>query len=241
MHRSTLDRPRTDERHLDHEVVEPPRLEAWQRRHLRPRLDLEDPDGVGAAQHRVDVVVLGDGGEVDLVAAVFAHEIDRVVQGREHAEPEQVELDEAGASAVVLVPLQHRTLVHPGPLDRTHLDHRTVADHHAAGVDAEMTRRVLDLEGQLEHAFGDRTVGLTRRGRHAAPPVDLLRPGVLLAGFEAERLGHVAHRGASPVGDDVRDLRGVVAAVALVDVLDHLFSSATFDVDVDVGWAVALG
>ncbi len=172
---------------------------------------------------------------------MLAHEVDGVVQRREHPEPEQVELDQAGAGAVVLVPLQHRALVHPRPLDRAHLDHRPVADHHAAGVDAEVTRRVLDLERQLEHRLGDRAVGLCRRGRHAAPPVDLLRPGVLLAGLEAERLGHVAHRRARPVRDHVGDLGGVMAPVAFVDVLDHLLPPVALDVDVDVGRAVALG
>ena len=104
-----------------------------------------------------------------------------------------------------------------------------------------MPRRVLDLQRQLQHRLGDRTVGLRRGGRHAAPPVDLLRPGVLLARLEAERLGHVAHRRARPVRDHVRDLGGVVAAVALVDVLDHLLSPVALDVDVDVGRAVAFG
>ena len=44
-----------------------------------------------------------------------------------------------------------------------------------------------------------------------------------------------------PVGDDVGDLRGVLAPVALVDVLDRLLAPVALDVDVDVGRAVALG
>ena len=67
MHRPALDRPGADERDLDDEVVEGAGLEPRQRRHLRPALDLEHADRVGAAQHVVDRVVLGDGGEVDLV------------------------------------------------------------------------------------------------------------------------------------------------------------------------------
>ena len=67
------------------------------------------------------------------------------------------------------------------------------------------------------------------------------RPGVLLSGGVAERPGGVAYRRAGPVGDDVRDLGRVGAAVALVDVLDDLFTTTGLDVDVDVGRAVALG
>ena len=241
MDRAALDRPGADEGDLDHEVVEAPRLEARQGRHLRPRLDLEHADRVGAAQHGVDVVVLGDRRQVDLVPAVLAHEVDRVVQRREHPETEQVELDEAGRRAVVLVPLQHRPLVHPRPLDRAHLDHRAITDHHATGMDPEMAGSVLDLPREVEDRLGDRAVVLRGGDRDTTPCVDLLRPGVLLPRLESERLGHVADRRTRTVGDDVGDLCGVVAAVPLVHVLDHLLSPIALDVDVDVGRAVALG
>jgi hypothetical protein len=88
VHRATLDRSRTDQGHLDHQVVEPSRLQPRQGRHLSPRLHLEHPDGVGPAEHRVDLVLLRDGGEVDLVAAVLGDEVDREMQGREHAKAE---------------------------------------------------------------------------------------------------------------------------------------------------------
>ena len=202
------------------------------------RLDLEHADRVGAAQHVVDVVLLRDGGQVDLVAAVLADEVDGVVQRAEHAQAEQVELHQPDRGAVVLVPLQHAALLHPPPLDRADLDHRPVADHHPAGVDAEVARDVLDLLGQLEHGRGDVVIGLMGGGRHVAPGVDLLAPRVLLARRVAERLGHVAHRRPGPVGDDVGDLGGVMAAVALVHVLDDLFAPVALDVDVDVGRAV---
>jgi hypothetical protein len=95
--------------------------------------------------------------------------------------------------------------------------------------------------GGAGHRQGDVGVSGLARLHDAAPAVDLLGPGILLAGGVAERLGHVAHRGTAPVGDDVGDLGGVAAAVALVDVLDHLLTAARLDVDVDVGGAVALG
>ena len=175
------------------------------------------------------------------VAAVLADQVDRVVQGAEHAEPEQVELHQPGGGAVVLVPLQHAALVHPAPLDRADLDHRAVADHHPAGMDAEVARGVLDLEREVDHRLGDRAVVLPGGDPDRAPRVDLLRPRVLLAGRVPERLGHVAHRRAGTVGDDVGDLGRVVPAVARVHVLDDLLAAVGLDVDVDVGRAVALG
>ena len=163
------------------------------------------------------------------------------MQRRQHPEAEQVELHQPGGGAVVLVPLQHRAVLHPPPLDRAHLDHRAVADDHPAGVDAEVPRGVLDLNGQVEHPRGDAVVGLASGGRHVAPPVDALGPRVLLAGSVAERLGHVPHRRPRPVRDHVGHLGGVVAAVLVVDVLDDLLPPVALDVDVDVRRAVPLG
>jgi hypothetical protein len=46
-----LDRAGADNRHLDDQIVIAARPEARQHRHLRPAFDLEDADGVGAADH----------------------------------------------------------------------------------------------------------------------------------------------------------------------------------------------
>ena len=59
MHHLTDDRPRPDDGDLDDEIVEARRLEARQRRHLRPRLHLEDADRVGLLQHAVDGRIVG--------------------------------------------------------------------------------------------------------------------------------------------------------------------------------------
>ncbi len=56
----------------------------------------------------------------------------------------------------------------------------------------------------------------------------------------AQGLGHVPHRRAGPVGDDVGHLGGIGPAVALVDVLDDLLPPVALDVDVDVRRAVPL-
>ena len=71
------------------------------------------------------------------------------------------------------------------------------------------------------------------------PPADLLAPGVLLALRKPQRARHVPHRAAAAVGDDVGHLSRVVAAVAVVDVLDDLLAQVRFDVDVDVRRPVA--
>ena len=293
VHGAALDRAGPDQRDFHHEVVEAAGPQPRQRGHLGPALDLEHADGVGRAQQVVDLGFLRDRREVDLDLLVGADEVDREVQHRQHAQPEQVELHEARRRAVVLVPLEHRPAFHARPLDRAELHERAVGHHHAAGMDAEVAREVDHLGRERERERRDRR--RSRRGRcgvdrlAVAPhvpfrPLELARvPRVLaklrglthrnggvlthfgcggelvegfgtgrpavhplaerigLTGWEAGGLRHLPQRGARAVGDDVRHLRGAVAAVPLVDVLDHFLAALVLDVEVDVGRAVALG
>jgi hypothetical protein len=263
VHRPALDGTGPDQRHLHHQVVERLRSQAGQRGHLGPGLDLEHADRVGPAQHGVDLGVLGQRGQADLVAMGLAHQVEGAVQRLQHAQAQQVELDQAHGRAVVLVPLQHRAQGHglvlaradtaggavphrglaleAGPLDRAHLDDGPVADDHAPRVDAQVAGRPLDLPGQAQHGRWDVVAALGGGGRHRRPHVHLLGPGVLLARRVAQRLGHVPHRRAGPVADDVGDLGRVQPAVAPVHVLDRLLPAAALDVDIDVGRPVALG
>ena len=184
MDRAALDRPGADERDLDHEVVEALGAEPRQGRHLGAALHLEHADGVGRAQQRVHLGLLGDGGQFDLHPFVLAHEVDGEVQHREHSEPEQVELHQARRRAVVLVPLEHRAVLHPRPLHRAALDQRAVGHHHPARVDAEVPREVDHLLGQVERQLRDGwrpralLVELLEGTGIPAPPVDPLRERV---------------------------------------------------------------
>ena len=78
-----------------------------------------------------------------------------------------------------------------------------------------------------------------RAGR-MTPAIDPLRQCVGLPLRQPDRLRHLPHRRARPVGDHVRHLRGALAPVLRVDVLDHLLAPLVLDVEVDVGWAVTL-
>ena len=254
VHRIALDGARPDEGDLDHQVVEAARLDARERPHLSPALDLEHPDGVSPAEHVVDGVVLREVAEVDDDPLVLGHQVDHPMEGAEHPEAEQVELHEADRRTVILVPLQHAAPRGAAPLDRAHLDHRPVAQDHPGRVDPEVARPVEHVHRhrrhQRRHGCGRARVRGGRRRSRAdgrpigpRPPAAVHRPGppVRLLHRGAQRPGHVAHRRARPVGDHVGHLGGVPPAVAGVDVLDHLLPSSRLDVDVDVGRAVTGG
>ena len=136
---SALDRTGPDQRDLDREVVELPRLEPGQGADLSATLDLEHPDRVGPAQHVVDGrLVAGNRVQRPPLAEVLGDDLHRVVDSPEHAEAQQVELDQAHPFTGVLVPLQHRAVVHPAALDRADLPHGSLGQDHPARMDAQV-------------------------------------------------------------------------------------------------------
>ncbi len=176
--------------------------------------------------------------EVDLVAVVLGDQIERVVQGGEHAQTEEVEFHQARGSAVVLVPLQHRPVGHPRPFHRTHLRDRGPRQDHAARMNPQMPRMIHKLLGKPPHILGDHlrltvraAIGVAVAGFRiragVAGHVVLAQDageGVLLTGGVAKRFRRVPDRRAEAVGDHVRHLRRVRTPIVLVHVLNHLLT-----------------
>ena len=197
-----------DDGDLDDEVVEVSRLVARQRGHLRAALDLEDPGGVGGADHLVGLgVVGGQVGEIDLGAFVGADHGDGLLEGVEHPEAEEVDLDDPEIGAVVLVPLDDGAVLHGGGLERDHLVEPALGDHHPARVLAEVAGEVVDLPPQpfevLDAVRGGVEPDGGELGVEGAGAVLELRCGVVaealgepadLVEVEAERLADLARR-----------------------------------------------
>ncbi len=56
-------------------------------------------------------------------------------------------------------------------------------------------------------------------------------------GSEAHRFGHVAEGGTRSVGDDIGHHGGMLGAVPILNVRDHLIAAARVEVDIDIGHA----
>ena len=86
--------------------------------------------------------------------------------------------------------------------------------------------------GRQIHDLGRDVVvlGLGQR----TPVVDLPGPGVEPAHGKSERTADVANSRTWTIRDDVGDLCRAIPPVAVVHVLDHQFSSTTFDVQIDI-------
>ena len=154
VHGAALDRPRPHERDLHRDVVNRLRPRAEDDLHLRAALDLEAADGVGALDLREHVLVVERRArQVDLLAPVLGDEVDALLDRRQHPEPEQVDLEEAGVGARVLVPLAHLPPLHRRGLDGDELDERARRDDHPAGVLGDVPRQAGDLGAErAEHA-----------------------------------------------------------------------------------------
>ncbi len=57
---------------------------------------------------------------------------------------------------------------------------------------------------------------------------------------DAECFADIADRGARAIANDVADHRRVIAAVDVVDVLDHFLAALVLDVEIDIRWFGAL-
>ena len=146
VHRLALDRARPHERDLHGEVVDRLRLRAQQALHLGPALDLEGADRVRPLDLREHVLVVErDAGEVDRRAVDLRDLLHAVLDGGEHPQPEQVDLEKPGVGAGVLVPLAELAPRHRSGLHRDEIDQRPRRDHHAARMLGDVSRQAGDL------------------------------------------------------------------------------------------------
>ena len=248
VHHLALDRARPDDGHLDHQVVEVTRPEARQHRHLRARLHLEHADGVRAADHVVDRRVLRRNVlDPEGRPAPRRNQRQRAPDGRQHAEAEDVHLEQAEFVEVVLVPLDDGPLGHGGVLDRHQLLQRPARDHEAPGVLRQVAGKAHQLPHQPQQPLHQRRRRVEAGVAHpgfvdfpAVPPLHGTRQPVHLQRVEAERLADIADRAARPVGDHRGGQRRAMPAVLRIQVLDHLLAPLVLEIHVDVGGLVAL-
>ena len=243
-----LDRPRTHDRHLDHQIVESGRLQPGQHRHLGPALDLEHAHRVRPLDHLVDPRILrGHIPEGVADAVVPLQQLERAADAGEHAQPQHIHLDEPQRLQIILVPLDHRAVFHGGVLDGNDLAQRLAGDDEPARVLGQVAWETVQLLGQFQGQAQAPVRGikpflpgslLAHRLRpdrsHGEQPVDRV-----LA--EPHGPAGVAQCAAHAIGHHRRGQPGPLAAVLAVDVLDDLLAAIVLEIHVDVGHLAPLG
>ena len=250
-----------------HDVLEGIGLhEPQQGLHAAP-FELEQPDGLAAAEHGVDVQIVElQLGEVDAVAGSLLDALDAVVDHGPVAQAQEVHLLEAhgfeprvletGDDHLPAAVLGGQVLLHG------HETHEwLLGQHDTTGMHAGLAHTALDAQGRVDDLGYLGVVAF-----HVPDGLGLVVPLVL--GVEAARERHgaaekgfrhgpadaVAHRvgqaedARGVLGRGLRaflaegdDLRDTLAAVLLLDVGHDLVASALVDVDVDVGRRDAVG
>ncbi len=225
------------------------RLQPRQHAHLRAAFDLEHAHRVGGADHvEGGPVVVGNVAQLKISSQLGGHEAQRALQRAEHAQGQDVDLDQPQRVEIVLVPLDHAAPFHRGVFHRHQARQVVACDDEAAGMLAQVAReadqRLSQLHPQLaQRRFGVEAVFGQPLGADlaAVEPLRALGHRVDAVQVDAQRAAHVAQRAARPPADDHRRQRGAVPAVLAVDVLDDLFAPLVLEIDVDVGRLVALG
>ena len=180
-------------------------------------------------------IVGGNGVEGEFLAAVGT-EFEAILEGRHHAETEEINLHDSEVLAVVLVPLDHYAIRHGGRLERHDLVESPTANHHAAGVLAEMAGQAVELlmesregsgsgVGSRQPRFGklllefDRVREVSTVKESGESPHDVVG--------EPEHFTEFASGPTTTVGDDVGGHSRAVRRVASVDFLDDGFTEST--------------
>ena len=171
-------------------------------------------------------------------------QVDAPLDGAQHAQAEQVDLEEARVGARVLVPLAELAALHGGGHERHELGQRARRDDHPPGVLREVAGEAGDLPaevrerpeaavvGALAHA-----VGLGELLTHAlgAVAVGAACEAIEIGRREAQRLAELADGAARAVGRERRDQRAALAPEAVVHRQDQLLPDVAREVEVDVG------
>ena len=177
----------------------------------------------------------------------------RVLHHRQRLQAEEVELHQPRLLDPLHVVLGRRHVRARVAVERHQLVQRPVADDDAGGVGRGVAEQPLDRAGDLEQPRDlrvaarllaqPRLVGerLLDRDRLHALHRDQLGEPVDLAVGHLQHAADVAHRGLGEQRAEGDDLRDPVAAVALLDVGDHLLAPVHAEVDVEVRHRDAVG
>ena len=170
MNEARLDRTRTDQRDLHHDVVQMIRLRVQDRIDLRPTLDLEHADRLAALNQIVRLRIrVVDTVHLGTRARALLDHVIRNPHHRQRAQSQEVELRHADHIQVILVVLDdrapHRRLLH-----RQIASQRLARQHEAAHMRRTQPRQPVERR---------------QRGQQ--------RPAARVVQIHTPRLGHLSH------------------------------------------------
>ncbi len=167
-------------------------------------------------------------------------EIECLLQACQHAETEQIDLENTEIFQIVLIPLDNSAIFHRRVLHRHHVMQLLARDDEAADMLRQVPRKALQRVRQLNalhQPFIARIEPLLLQVLlfdAARPPMQHLgQIADLILGI-AERLRHFANSTASAIADQRRRQPSAIAAILLVNVLNDFFTPLVLEIDIDI-------
>ena len=174
-------------------------------------------------------------------------QIKRLADARQHPKRQHIDLEDTQAVDIILVPWDHRAVVHRGVFHRHQFIQAPLGDDEAPDMLRQVAGKALNFLNQF-HRLAQAFVGrvkpdLAQAGifhpLHAAKAPDLRRHRRQCILGQPHRPADLAHRPLAAIMDHRGTETGAVAAIAFVDMLDHLLAPLMLEIDINVGRFVA--
>ena len=152
MHHIALNRPRSDDRHLDHQIIERTWAHTRQKIHLRARFHLKHTQTVCFAQHIIDAAILGgQGGQIKIPPIMTPQKIKGFAQTTEHSQGQNIDLQNAQGVNIILIPCDDGAILHRGIFYGHKRIKPPFGNHKAPHMLAEMAGEADNLAHQIHH------------------------------------------------------------------------------------------
>ena len=248
MHHVALNGAGADNGDLDHQIVKTAWFHAWQKIHLGAAFHLKDANAVGHAQHVINIRVLGRQGCQRIFHPMMqSHQVERLSDTGQHPKAKDIDLENAQRVDIVLVPADDGAVLHCGVLDRDQFIKPPFGHDKAADVLGQVAGKALHLIAKLQRLGQAAVAEVQADFTQAFFGQTVAAPAPKLAGQGRDRILAQSHNrpdfpnGAfAAIMDDRCAQPCAVAAIAFIDVLDHLFAPLVFEIDVDI-WRLVSG
>jgi len=151
VHHSRTERAGTIEREDGDDVLEAVRCQLAHELLHALGFDLEDRRRIAVLENLVGLwIVEGQRVEVRAFAGQTFDVLQRQLDDRQVAQPEEVELDQADLLDIVLVELRHHRTAAIGRVHRAEVAQLAGCDEDAAGVHADVAGQILEAAGEVE-------------------------------------------------------------------------------------------
>ena len=233
---------------LDDKVVKCLGLKTRQHVDLRAAFDLKGADAVALLQHRIDRRIFGRNAVQAIIpAACLPQHFEAFADAGQHTQCQYIDLQQVQRVDIVLVPFNEGPVRHGAIVDRHGFIKPVFGQDITADMLRQMARKIEQLSNKGMQPGDVRVVGVKPRLNQprlgqvpakAAPYRSRQTRGDIFG--QANGFTNFAHGAARAIVDDRGGNARAVPLKPAIDILHHLFAPLMFEIDVDIGWLIAL-